>query len=193
VIHAGYFAKRVKPRPDHLPLSGVREICSVSECISPGADNWIASWRHNGLGWFNRVSDAVGVIPEEQRGDYRLFAYRIHPEVFRGGDRSPLRLPDDVLPEPLPAGFRSIGFDSASRSSVAGLSLECSPLSCNAMASEMTVNEHCLFPTLDTAIAGAVRFAVEQPEPGDYYVVEVLEGALRIEPSRSTNAERAST
>jgi hypothetical protein len=44
------------------------------------------------------------------------------------------------------------------------------------MASEMPVNEHCLFPTLDAAIAGAVRFAAEQPEPGDYYVVEVLEG-----------------
>jgi hypothetical protein len=54
------------------------------------------------------------------------------------------------------------------------------------------VNEHCLFPTFDAAIAGAERFAVEQPEPGDYYVVEVLEGA-RIEPSLSTNADRAST
>jgi hypothetical protein len=28
------------------------------------------------------------------------------------------------------------------------------------------------------------RFALEQPEPGDYYVVEVLEGAgARIDPS----------
>jgi len=56
----------------------------------------------------------------------------------------------------------------------------------------MPVNVHCLFPTLALAIAGAERFAVEQPEPGDYYVVEVLEGA-RIAPSRSTNADRAST
>ena len=98
-----------------------------------------------------------------------------------------------MQPEPLPAGFTTIGFDSASRSSVSGLSLECSPLSCNGLAAELPVNEHCLFPTLDDAIAGAVRFAVEQPEPGDYYVVEVLEGGVRIEPSRSTNAERAST
>ena len=56
----------------------------------------------------------------------------------------------------------------------------------------MPVNEHCLFATLQSAIAGAERFAAEQPEPGDYYVVEVLEGP-RIEPSRSTNADRAST
>jgi hypothetical protein len=197
MIEAGYFARRVKPKPEHLPAPDVREICSVSECISPGADHWIASWRHNSLGWFNRVADAAGVVPEDQRGEYRLFAYRIHPEVFHGRARAALEMPDDVRPEPLPAGFRSIGFDSASRSSASGLSLECSPLSCNGMASEMAVNEHCLFPTLDAAIAGAIRFALEQPEPGAYYVVEVLEGgfegSVRSAPSLSTNAERAST
>ena len=177
-IDAGYFAKRVKPRPEHLPASGVREICSVSECLSPGAQDWIASWRHNSLGWFNTVADAVRVVPEEQRGEYRLFAYRIHPEVFRGRDRRPLVVPDDVRPDAVPAGFRSIGFDSASRSSDAGLSLECSPLSCNGLATELPVNEHCLFQTIDDAIAGAIRFAIEQPEPGDYYVLEVLEGGV---------------
>ena len=193
MIHAGYFARRVKAKPDHLAAPGVREICSVSECISPGADNWIASWRHNSLGWFNSPSDALKAVAESERGGYRLFAYRIHPEVFRGARRDPLALPDDVRPEPLPAGFATIGFDSASRSAAATLSFECSPLSCNGLASEMLVNEHCLFPTLDAAIAGAQRFAVEQPEPGDYYVVEVLEGGAWIAPSRSTNADRAST
>jgi len=178
VIDAGYFARRVKATPDHLPVPGVREICSVSECISPGADDWITSWRHNSLGWFNSVSDAVSVVPKERRGEYRLFAYRIHPELFRGRERRPLAVPDDVRPDALPTGFRSIGFDSASRSSEAGPSLECSPLSCNGLATELLVNEHCLFQTLDDAIAGAARFANEQPEPGDYYVVEVLEGGL---------------
>jgi hypothetical protein len=43
------------------------------------------------------------------------------------------------------------------------------------MAAEIGTNEYCLFPELDDAIAGAERFAIEQPEPGDYYVVEVLE------------------
>jgi hypothetical protein len=193
VIDGGYFARRVKPRPDHLDAPGVREICSVSECMSPGADDWIAAWRHNGLGWFNRVADALSVVPEEQRHEFRVFAYRVHPEVFRAGKRIELSLPADVRPEPLPPGFSPIGFDSASKSSAEGLSLECSPLSCNGLAVELTVNEHCLFPSLDDAIAAAKRFAAEQPEPGDYYVVEVLEGGRSIDPSRSTNAERAST
>jgi len=178
MILAGYFARRVESKPDALVAPGVREICSVSECISSGADDWIASWRHNSLGWFNTVSDAVSVVPAEERHEYRMFAYRILPEVFRGRERAALTLPDDVRPEPLPDGFGSLGFDSASRFAVASLCLECSPLSCNYMASEMPVNEHCLFPTLDDAIAGAMRFAIEQPEPGDYYVVEVLEGGF---------------
>jgi hypothetical protein len=193
MILAGYFAKRVMPRPDHFDAPGVREICSVSECMSPGPGDWIAAWRHNGLGWFNRVADALSVIPDEQRHEFRVLAYRVHPEVFRGGSRIELSLPADVQPEPLPPGFRTIGFDSASKSSAEGLSFECSPLSCNSVAAELTVNEHCLFPSLAAAIAGAERFAAEQPEPGDYYVVEVLEDGPRIEPSRSTNADRAIT
>jgi hypothetical protein len=183
MILAGYFARRISARPDHLAAPGVREICSVSQCLSPGAEDWIASWRHNGLGWFNTIADALSVVPEAQRGEFRLFAYRIHPEVFSGGERAPFAPPDDVRPEPLPAGFAAIGFDSASRSSAHGLSLECSPLSCNGLAAELAVNEHCLFPSLDAAIAGAIRFAAEQPEPGDYYVVEVLEGGASIKSS----------
>ena len=192
MILAGYFARRIEPKPELLKAPGVREICSVSECISSGAESWISAWRHNGLGWFNSVADALGVVPELQRPEFRLFAHRVYPELFRGRERIALMFPDDMRPEPLPEGFRSLGFDSASKSSEQGLSLECSPLSCNYMASEMAVNEHCLFPTLDAAIAGAEKFAAEQPEPGDYYVVEVLEGP-RIDPSRSTNAERAIT
>ena len=192
MIVGGYFARRVAARPEHLRAPGVRDVCSVSECLSPGAAGWISAWRHNGLGWFNRVDDAWSVVRAADREAYRLFAYRVYPEVFRGRMRVPFEPPADVRPETLPGTFQSMGFDCASRSSDAALGLECSPLSCNEMAAEMPVNEHCLFPTLDAAIAGAERFAIEQPEPGDYYVVEVLEGP-RIEPSRSTNAERAST
>jgi hypothetical protein len=194
MIPGGYFARRVMPRPESLHAPGVREICSVSECMSPGAPDWMRQWRHNGFGWFNTVDDALAAVPGEERRQFRLFAYRIHPEVFRGRERMAVTSPADVRPAPLPDGFVSLGYDSASRSSEAGLGLECSPLSCNGLASELTVNEHCLFPTLDAALAGAGRFALEQPEPGDYYVVEVLEvPASRIDPSRSTKAERAST
>lgn len=55
------------------------------------------------------------------------------------------------------------------------LGFECSPLSCNSMAADYHANEFCLFPSLEAAIIGAERFSIEQPEPGDYYIVEVLE------------------
>jgi hypothetical protein len=130
---------------------------------------------HNELGWFNRASDAVGVIPEDQRAEYRLFAYRIYPKVFRKGGAHEFVLPPDVHPDAVPSTFAFIGFDTVSKSMESSLGFECSPLSCNLMAREVATNKSCLFDSLEAAIAGATRFSVEQPEPGDYYVVEVLE------------------
>jgi hypothetical protein len=175
VIDAGYFAKRIAPKPEFLNAPGVREICSVSECISSGPDGWIERWLHNQFGWFNRAADAVRVIPQGDPRRYRLFGYRVLPEIFKNGIRVALRIPADVRPDAIPSTFRSLGFDSLNKSMDSVLGLECSPLSCNSLAAEIQVNEFCLFRTLDAAIAGAERFSREQPEPGDYYVVEVLE------------------
>lgn len=91
MVDAGYFAKVIEPTPDWLNCQSVREICSVSTCVSSGAEDWVDHWRHNELGWFN------------------------------------------------------------------------------------SIEEFCLFGTEATATAGAQAFSVEEPEPGDYYVVEVLE------------------
>jgi len=175
LIDAGYFMKRIVSRPDWLKAPDVREVCSVSHCISKDPDGWIQRWLHNGFGWFNRVDDARSVVPADRRVEYRLFAYRLHAEVFQRDGRAPLVVPSDVHPDPLPPAFRSLGFDSVSKSMPSVLGFECSPLSCNSMAAEFTVNESCLFYSREAAVAGADRFAAEQPEPGDYYVVEVLE------------------
>lgn len=175
VIDAGYFAKQIEPKPEFLNAPGVREICSVSECISSGPEGWVEHWLHNEFGWFNCAVDAIRVIPSGHESEYRLFGYRLHPEIFRNGNRVPLTIPADVRPEAIPSTFRSLGFDSLNKSMESVLGLECSPLSCNSMADEIEVNEFCLFPEIDAAIAGAERFSREQPEPGDYYVVEVLE------------------
>jgi hypothetical protein len=177
VIDAGFFPKIIVTRPDWLKNPAIVEICSVSHCISAAPPDWIEPWRHNDFGWFNRIADAMSVIPAGQAADYRLFGYRLHPEVFSGGARTRFVWPDRVDPEPMPQNFRSLGFDSVSKSMETILGFECSPLSCNSMADEMPANPVCLFPTLDAALAGADRFSREQPEPGDYYVVEVLEAS----------------
>jgi hypothetical protein len=175
LIDAGYFAKRVMPTPDWLDATAVREICSVSDCISPAPEGWIHHWLHNEFGWFNRVSDARAVVPPDLNAAFRLFAYRIYPQIFRAGARHTLDIPSDVHPDAIPPAFESIGFDSVNKSMESVLGFECSPLSCNAMAKEIETNDRCLLATLDAAIAAATRFSIEQPEPGDYYVIEVLE------------------
>ena len=53
MVDAGYFAKMIEPTPDWLHCQSVREICSVSTCVSSGAEDWVDHWRHNELGWFN--------------------------------------------------------------------------------------------------------------------------------------------
>jgi len=42
------------------------------------------------------------------------------------------------------------------------------------MAESIPVNEFCLIDDMETALATARRFGVEQPEPGPYVIVEVL-------------------
>jgi hypothetical protein len=174
MIDAGYFTKRVESKPDWLRAAAVREICSVSNCISDAPDGWVDRWVHNEFGWFNRIVDAVSAVPDDRRSGFRLFAYRLHPEVFRSYGRVALIVPPDVKPDPIPPSFQTLGFDTVSKSTRGVLGFECSPLSCNALAEEWPVNEFCLFSSLGDAIAGAVRFADEQPEPGAYFVVEVL-------------------
>jgi hypothetical protein len=176
VILGGYFPKLVVARPDWLSEPRAAEICSVSTCVASGPDGWVDKWLHNWLGWFNTVSDAWSVVPAEHASQYRMFAYRLAPVFYHRGRAEAIKIPDDVHPEPLPGEFVSLGYDAFSKSSDGILGFECSPLSCNSMAPEFIVNRYCLFVTVDAAQAAAQRFSVEQPEPGDYYIAEVLEG-----------------
>lgn len=175
MIDGGYLAKRIISRPEWLGAPGVLETCSASNCISEAPEDWVEHWLQNELGWFNRASDALTVVPADQRPAYRLFVYRIYPAVFRNGGRLEFVLPSDVHPDPIPMTFRRLGFDSVNKSTASVLGFECSPLSCNGMAKEVSTNQSCLLDSLEAAIAAATCFSIEQPEPGDYYVIEVLE------------------
>jgi hypothetical protein len=188
MIDGGYFAKRVTSRPKELNAPGVQEICSVSNCISPAPEGWIGHWRHNELGWFNTIADALSVVPEPERPHYRVFAYRLEPFVFRQGTRVEIAVPSDVHPHPIGPDFVERGFDAANKSMPTVLGVECSPLSCNYLATELTTNAFCLFPTYEAAVAGARSFSIDEPEPGDYYIIQVLELAFTAGVSREDGA-----
>ncbi len=168
--HVGYFPKRTASPERWDPPAHVTELCSVSTCLAHAPDDWIEHWRHNELGLFNTIADAESVIPSRSPG-FSVFAYSLLSEAFSQGAPRPVALPPEP-PEPIPPHFVSLGFDSVSKSISAHF--ECSPLSCNGEFSRFPLNEFCLFPSLEAAIAAAQVWSVEQPEPGDYFVLEVF-------------------
>jgi hypothetical protein len=169
-ILIGYFPKRTTVPAGWSIASFVTELCSVSTCLTPAPKNWVEHWRYNDMGFFKTCADALLVLPP-QASDFSLFAYRLLPLRFSKDRTEPFEIiAEDV--ESLPAGFASLGFDVVNKTLAPFF--ECSPLSCNGMAEEVPVNRFCLLATLDEAIAFAQRCAREEPEPGPFYVIEVL-------------------
>jgi hypothetical protein len=169
----GYFPKHVATCPDTLEAAGVKEVCSVSECISPGPDGWIDRWLHNETWAFDDEQAAWAVVPGgSSDAAFRMFAYRLFPVQFDGGEQRPFAIPPLAV-RALPDGYRRLGYDVVSRS--CGSTFECSPLSCNYAANKVKVNEHCLVDDRDEAFRLAALFSrpEEGYEPGPYFVVEV--------------------
>lgn len=182
-IPIGYFAKRITRRPEGPELPGVEEICSLSECISPGPEDWFSRWTHNGVCLYDAEATIAAIAAEACDGPNRfeLFAYQIIPVRFAPEGETAIMLHDlsdlgGPRPDAPPPGsdYDLLGYDCIQTEwerNVVGFG--CSPLSCNGMAAKIAVNRFCLIDSLDDAIAAARRFAKEQPEPGTYYVVEV--------------------
>jgi hypothetical protein len=171
LVFGGYLPKRIVSPPDWLAPLGVREIGSAGHCLAPPPDDWISHWTHNDLWLYDTPAQARAIVPPDEQGAFRLYAYRLFPALFEQGRRTPWPIPALHVESPGPT-FRPIGFDVVSRS--AGTTFECSPLSCNYEAQSIRVNPFCLIPALQIAIDAAVEFSLDEPEPGPYVVVEVL-------------------
>lgn len=167
---AGYFPKRSVTPPRWMTPLGIKEVGSVSGCISGGPDDWIQAWKHNSWGFFDSPELAWSVVAERDRASFRLYAYQVHA-LESVADARPIRGPDADV-RPLPESFRPIGFDVVSRGS--GAFFECSPLSCNRLAQEIVTNAYCLLETRDDATGMALRAQSLNCEPGPYYVLEVF-------------------
>jgi hypothetical protein len=168
----GYFPKKTAvPAGWSTSASAhVTEICSVSDCVATSPSGWIDHWLHNEWGFFNTLTDAQLVVPSGSDG-FTVFAYRLLPVEFAGGQTKRLAI-GDLRVESLPSGFSSLGFDVVNKTGSAFF--ECSPLSCNGMANEVPVNRYCLVERFVAAVAQADRFSRDEPEPGPYFVLEVL-------------------
>jgi len=174
VIPVGYMAKRAGQRPAGTVPDAVEAVYSVSGCLAPFFCDYVEFWRHNGY-WLFDSPAALGEVAVQRGVDLSamtLFYYEAYEREYdRGIWRrfQPEPAFETAVRPPLEQTLR--GYDAVSFSSGAGLA--CSPLSCNGLARELTVNRHCLLASLETAKTHLANGVFDHAEPGPYRVFAV--------------------
>ena len=175
MIPVGYMAKRVAPRPDWLQVPGVRDIYSVSSCISPDFLDYIQFWRHNGY-WLFDHPQIIKDLAQENRVDLAeltFFYYQAYEKEFDEEQRQwlsfkPSDLPTNIVP---PARKELHGYDVVTFDG--GTNPGCSPLSCNHLAGEIETNSHCLLESLEEAKQSLESGKFDHSEPGPFRIFAV--------------------
>lgn len=174
MIPIGYMAKHVCSKPDWLKASQVFDVYSVSNCNSDNFADYINYWKHNGY-WLFNSPEVIRTIASENSIDLQgtlLFYYEAHEQEFDGKSWRSFApepsLPTNIL---LPPVKRLEGFDIVTF--FAGNSPECSPLSCNGLAEDLSTNVHCLFETFNDAETSVNTGKLTGCEPGPYRILAV--------------------
>ena len=176
MIELGYMAKRVALCPEWLDVSNVRDIYAVCNCISEDFCDYVEYWKHNGYWFFDSATTILEIAAVERIDlvDASLLYYRGFEQQYDANRRAwtdyPAN-PDVVTNIVLPTNESILGFDIVSYSMQN--SPEHSPLSCNHLAADVTVNEHCLIESLDYAIDCLENGVFDNSEPGPYRIIAV--------------------
>jgi hypothetical protein len=172
----GYLYKRVERRPDWLEAPNVTDVFALSGCVSPNFADYINYWKHNGFWLFDtpQVIEALAAEHSIPLEGMRLFYYEAHELEYNVEERAwfqyePVSEFGVNVAEPKKKTLE--GFDVVSFS--VGSSPECSPLSCNSCAEELSTNEHCLFRTFEEAKLAIESDRFHGCEPGPYRIVAV--------------------
>lgn len=174
MVPAGYMAKRVVARPDWLPAERVSSIYSVSGCVSNNFTDYINFWKHNGYWLFDSPTTIIEIARENgiDLAETVLFFYEVHELQFDSGEWMRFE------PEPsigtnvrVPEAKVLEGYDVATF--FAQTSPECSPLSCNSLASEVETNSRCLLQSFEQARKLLENGTFTDSEPGPYRVFAV--------------------
>ncbi|MGE5840429.1 MAG: hypothetical protein ACM34H_10875 [Deltaproteobacteria bacterium] len=175
--------KKVVARPDWLKIDTVFDVYSVSSCISEDFADYINYWKHNGY-WFFNSPQVIEDIARNQTIDLvgmTLFYYEAYEYEFDEDSKEWSAFTPEasfMTDVQVPIDKHLEGFDVVTFS--ARTSAECSPLSCNLLATRIPVNEHCLFNALEEAKGALERGLFQQSEPGPYriFAVYTLGGGL---------------
>ena len=181
MIPVGYMYKKVVVRPDWLETESVTDVYSLSGCVSEDfagyINNWTYKyWKHNGYWLFNSPQVILEFATEhgiDMSGTtlfyYESYEYEYDEDTKDWSTFSPeLSFVTDVQ---TPIDKYLSGFDVTSFRM--GSSPECSPLSCNSLATSFPVNEHCLFNTFAEAKEALEGGLFENSEHGPYRIFAV--------------------
>lgn len=176
MIPVGYMLKNVAQRPGWLEANSVADIYSISACISSNFADFIKFWKHNGYWFFNSPQEIRELAESEQIdvSGMTMFYYEAYDKEYDAESKEW----SHFSPE---ASFltavecmhekRLEGYDVATFS--VRTSPECSPLSCNGLATLIPVNEHCLLRTFDEASNALESGKFNNSEPGPFRIFAV--------------------
>ena len=176
MIPAGYMAKRVACRPEWMKAERVVDVYSVSNCVSRDFTDYIGFWRHNGF-WFFDSPKIIQEVAEEHSIDMKetkLFYYEVYEKEYDEDEEvwNPFSPEASLTTRVIEPDAKVLeGYDVVTFYSHA--SPECSPLSCNGLASEIETNEHCLLPSLERAKELLEGGLFRDSEPGPLKVFAV--------------------
>jgi hypothetical protein len=142
MIGVGYLAKRIAQRPDWLQVPEVKDIYWVSNCISGDFMDYIKFWRHNGF-WFFDSPEIIRELSLENGvnvKDLIFFYYEVYEKQFNEEQKAWMPFEGESFPTNVIQPARKVfhGYDVVTFT--VGTNPECSPLSCNHLASEIRTN-----------------------------------------------------
>jgi len=176
MVPAGYMAKRVHARPPWLKCEGVRDLYSLSGCISEYFCDYVPHWKHNGFWLFDRPGDirALAAARALDLARHTIFYYEVYEKQFDAERKAwqPFQADGSFQTAVEPPHAKALeGFDVATFS--VQTSPECSPLSCNGLAESIPVNAHCLLGSLEEAIRLVESGVFDHSEPGPFRIFAV--------------------
>lgn len=176
MIPAGYMAKQVATRPEWLRADRVVDIYSVSSCMSNDFADYINYWKHNGY-WLFDSPEVIREVAKENSlvlTNAGLFYYEVHDQEYDEDEKSwkPFAPEPSFKTEIIRPSSKTLeGYDVVTF--YAHTSPECSPLSCNSLASEVETNRHCLLPSFEKAKELLEEGKFKNSEPGPYRIFAV--------------------
>ena len=165
MLAAGYLLKRVAPPPGWLNggPNHIKDVSSVAACVNDDVVDVQEAWQHNSFGLANTPDTLMELATANARDAegailfyYTAYEYELPSDgwtfdasQWRARTPAPSSSVCDAVEPPLEGSTTLLGYDVV----VFEDYLSHSPLSCNSVAKDLPVNEHCLLDGLEDAIA----------------------------------------